>query len=207
MPEPLRQPSASGYARRDALATFLPGHFALVMATGIVSLAAQTQGMRVVAQGLLWLNVAAYCLLACLTLARLALRPAELIREVTHHARGVNFLTMVAGTCVLGAQFASLTSWGRLALALWYVSLALWVVLTYTYLVSVTVREPKPTLEEGISGGWLLLVVSTESLCVLGTLVIGDVTSPEIQLFACLSFYLASASTLPGQCSISRSLL
>jgi hypothetical protein len=39
------------------LASFFPGYFALVMATGIVSLAAHFLGHEYIALALLWLNV------------------------------------------------------------------------------------------------------------------------------------------------------
>jgi hypothetical protein len=40
-----------------SLATFVPGYFALVMTTGIVSLAAHFLGHEHLAQALFWLNV------------------------------------------------------------------------------------------------------------------------------------------------------
>src|SRR5512136_1159033 len=92
--------------RPSSLATLFPGYFALVMATGIVSLAAHFLGMQWIAQTLFGINVVAYLVLWALTLARLARYRAEFIDDLTHHARGVTFLTVVAGTCVLGSQFA-----------------------------------------------------------------------------------------------------
>ena len=50
-------------ARRDlraAVAGLFPGSFALVMATGIVSIAAHLQGFPTAARALLWANAAAY---------------------------------------------------------------------------------------------------------------------------------------------------
>ena len=46
----------------------------------------------------------------------------------------------------------------------------LWVVVIYAFFTAVTVREQKPTLEEGINGAWLLAVVATQSVAVLGRL-------------------------------------
>ena len=97
--------------KRTAIATLFPGYFALVMATGIVSLAAHFMALEPVAQALLWVNVAAYVTLWALTLARIALYRAQFVADLTAHGRSVLFLTMVAGTCVLGSQFAILTPW------------------------------------------------------------------------------------------------
>ncbi|WP_435101400.1 hypothetical protein [Arhodomonas sp. AD133] len=46
-------------------------------------------------------------------------------------------------------------------MALWVVAGTLWLVLTYTIFTLFAVKEHKPTLEEGINGGWLLAVVAT----------------------------------------------
>jgi tellurite resistance protein TehA-like permease len=180
-------------ARQSAIATFFPGYFALVMATGIVSLAAYFLGLPHIAQVLFGVNIAAYVVLWVLTLLRLVHYRAQLIDDLTHHARGVTFLTTVAGTCVLGNQFAVLTPFMPVAVGLWCTGLVLWIVLLYTFFTAVTVREPKPALETGINGAWLLVVVSTESLCVLGTLVAPALAMTELVLFVAFTMYLVGA--------------
>ncbi len=47
----------------EGLATFFPGYFALVMATGVVSLAAHLRGWEWVALGLFGVNLVAYVVL------------------------------------------------------------------------------------------------------------------------------------------------
>ena len=66
----------------------------------------------------------------------------------------------------------------------------LWVVLLYTFFTAVTIREPKPSLEAGINGAWLLVVVSTESICVLGAIIAPAFALVEPILFTSLSMYL-----------------
>jgi tellurite resistance protein TehA-like permease len=158
------------HSRRQAfsLATFFPGYFALVMATGIVSITAHLHGLDRLATALFWLNLAFYAGLWVLTLLRFLNFREQLVDDLTHHARGPAFLTKVAATCVLGSQFAGLTPWLGVAKGLWFFGVALWVVLSYAFFTAIIVREHKPPLETGIHGGWLLIVVSTESLCVLG---------------------------------------
>ena len=173
-----------------ALATLFPGYFALVMATGIVSIAAHFLGMEPVAQVLLWINVAAYIILWVLTLARGVWYRTYLWNDLTHHARGVLFLTMVAGTCVLGNQFAVMTPLAPVAAGLWILGLALWMGLIYTFFTVVTVRHPKPPFENVINGAWLLVVVATESICVLGVLVDGAFGDTKIVLLISLALYL-----------------
>jgi len=178
---------------RIGLAGFPPEYFALVMATGIVSLAVHNQGWEDAAVALFWLNLVAYFVLWGLTLLRFFRYRAQLLDDLTHHFHSAAFLTIVAGTCVLGSQFAVLTSWMWVAKALWFAGLGLWVVLNYTFFTVVTVRNPKPSLEAGINGVWLLTVVATESISVLGTLVAPSFTRTKLVHFVSLAAGLTGA--------------
>ncbi len=185
MPPPTVQPL-------PGLADLSPAYFALVMATGIVSLAAQMQGFAVVAKPLLWFNVAAWLLLWLLSLTRLARHPRRFFGDMVDHLRGPGFFTMVAGTSVLGSQFAILEANSALAAALGALSALLWVGLTYTIFTAFTIKEVKPPLDKGISGAWLLAVVATQSLAVLGALLAARTAQPwklELNFFA-LSMWL-----------------
>jgi len=181
-------------SKQSAVATLFPGYFALVMATGIVSIAAHFLGMEPIAQGLLWFNVAAYIVLWALTITRIAKYRALFIADLISHGRSVLFLTIVAGTCVLGNQFAILTpNLLPIAAMLWLLGLALWLILIYTFFTVVTLREPKPAFESVINGSWLLVVVSTESIGVLGTLVANALGNPQFVLLIALAMYLIGA--------------
>jgi tellurite resistance protein TehA-like permease len=177
----------------EGLEGFFPGYFALVMATGIVSLAAHFCGLPLIPTALLWINLAAYATLWAITLARLARYPRAVLADVKDHGRGAGFLTIVAGTCVLGSQCEILRSWTDAATALFVVGLGLWAVILYAFFASMTVVEPKPALPEGINGTWLLIVVSTESLCVLGTLIAPGRPEQELILLISLLAYLVGA--------------
>src|SRR5574337_579765 len=128
-------------APTSGLATFFPGYFALVMATGIVSIAAYFLGMGPIGYALLGFNGCAYIVLWILTIARGVRYRANLIDDLTHHGRSVLFLTMVAGTCVLGNQVALMTPLASVAAGLWLLGVALWLVLIYTFFTVVTVRH------------------------------------------------------------------
>jgi tellurite resistance protein TehA-like permease len=174
------------------LADLSPAYFALVMATGIVSLAARMQGFPTVATALFWFNVAAWVVLWLLSLLRLAWFPRRFFGDMVDHLRGPGFFTMVAGTSVLGSQFAILRSNSAVAAALGVVSAVLWVGLTYTIFTAFTIKQSKPPLDKGISGAWLLAVVATQSLAVLAALVAARSGQPwklELNFFA-LSMWL-----------------
>jgi tellurite resistance protein TehA-like permease len=65
--------------------------------------------------------------------------------------------------------------------------------LSYAFFMAVIVQERKPPLETGIHGGWLLIVVSTESLCVLGA-TLGPALGPSatILLVSMLAYLLGA---------------
>jgi tellurite resistance protein TehA-like permease len=113
--------------------------------------------------------------------------------ELGDHVRGPAFLTIVAGTCVLGVQCTELVGWRSAGAGLWVLGLVSWSVLIYAFFAAVTLVEPKPRLEHGIDGAWLLATVSTESIAVLGTMVADRFARPDIVVFACLVLFLAGA--------------
>src|SRR5688572_27757971 len=59
----------------SGLEDLFPGYFALVMATGIVSIASSLFALRPIAQALLWLNVAQYSVLSLALLLRAIIYP------------------------------------------------------------------------------------------------------------------------------------
>jgi tellurite resistance protein TehA-like permease len=154
------------------LATLFPGYFALVMATGIIAVAASQQDIDWLAQVLYVLAAAAYLVLALLLAGRVLLYRSRFVADVTNHAKGFAFLTTVAGTNVLGAASVVLHGWYDLAWVLWWLSIVLWAGFLYTTLIAVVIRPGKPGLEAGINGTWFLLTVSTESIAVLAGLLL-----------------------------------
>jgi len=168
-----------------------PAYFALVMATGIVSIACHLLGMDFLAFPLFYLNQFFYAVLWLLFLARLFRHFPRVLADLSNHNAGAGFFTLVAGTNVLGSQFVILSSDQQTAFILWLVGFALWLVLIYAFFTLMTLKEDKPPLEAGINGAWLVAVVSTQSLAVLGALI-----APrfgiwvEAFFFAVLCFYL-----------------
>lgn len=153
-----------------AIADLFPGYFALVMATGIISIACFLLEMRTISLVLLAINVAAYFVLCVLLFVRLLFFFSRVTADIKDHVRGPGFFTVVAGTCVLGSALLIVVDRFLPALVLWFVGISLWLVIMYTFFTAVTVRENKPTIEAGLNGGWLLAVVATQSISVLGTL-------------------------------------
>lgn len=156
---------------RSEIADFFPGYFAFVMATGIVSIASYLLGFYMLAWPLLYINLVAYVLLWVVTLARVVLDWPQVWADLTDYGRGPGFFTLVAGTCVLGNQLLIVAGLSQVARWLWILGLCLWLPIMYTFFAAITVRAEKPPLEKGVNGAWLLAIVSTQSLSVLGILI------------------------------------
>lgn len=150
------------------LAAMHPAYFALVMATGIVSLACHTMGLPLPAKGLFACNLAFYPALWILTLVRFVRHRAQVVADLRNHSRSVGFFTTVAATCVLGTQCFLIGGAYQAALAFWVSGIALWALLTYAVFTIIIVKPEKPALAEGLNGGWLVSVVAAQSVCVLG---------------------------------------
>jgi tellurite resistance protein TehA-like permease len=175
----------------DRIRTLHPSYFALVMATGIVSIASWLMGMKAIGTGLLLLNAVFFVALCGLTLMRIARYPAAVAADFLHHGRCVGFFTSVAAACVLGSQFLIIANQREVAVALWVLGIVLWAGLTYGIFTVLTVKTAKPALAEGINGGWLVAVVAAQSVCVLGAQLSAgfDAWRPQVLLF-CLAMWL-----------------
>lgn len=174
------------------VANLFPGYFALVMATGIVSIASHFLNIAFVPQFLLVVNVVAYVVLWVLTLWRLLAFFPRVTVDLVSHARGPGFFTLVAGTCVLGSQLMALTNNVAAGAALWALGILLWLVIIYSFFTGVTVREEKPTLELGINGAWLIAIVGTQSISILGTMLApqAGARQPQMLFFTLCMFLL-----------------
>ncbi len=145
-----------------------PAYFAMVMATGIVSIAADFVGFHLISVVLLWLNVAFYVCLWIFTITRIICHRDRFIRDFQNFNRGVGYLTTVAGTCIVGSQFVILERAYQLGVALFCLGLGIWLITIYAVFSSFMVKRAKPLIQDGINGAWLLATVSTQSLAILG---------------------------------------
>ncbi|HEU4510882.1 MAG TPA: tellurite resistance/C4-dicarboxylate transporter family protein [Pyrinomonadaceae bacterium] len=183
----------------QAVADLFPGYFALVMATGIISIACYLLEMQTLAVALLVVNIVAYALLWLLLLLRLFLFFGRVKDDINNHVRGPGFFTVVAGTSVLGSQLLIVSGQFRIASLLWLLGLILWAIIMYSFFTAMTVRENKPSIEGGLNGGWLLAVVATQSISVLGTLLVDHLAAyrEPILFFTLCMFLLGSMLYIP----------
>lgn len=96
--------SGAGEIVLGAAENLFPGYFALVMATGVISIACHLLAMPAIAHALVGVNWAAHITLWALTLLRVWHFHANVTIDHSSHQRAPGFFTIVAGTCVLGTQ-------------------------------------------------------------------------------------------------------
>ncbi len=175
----------------DGVRTLHPAYFAMVMATGIVAIACHLQGWGLLARSLTWLNMVVFFWLGVMTLARLVFFPAAVWADLTDHNRGVGFFTAPAGTCILGSQWLLILENPAAAFLLWLGGILLWVLLIYAIFSVLTLQASKPSLAEGINGGWLVAVVATQAVAKLGALLLPHLSvGQDMALFFCLALWL-----------------
>ncbi|MFV0282076.1 MAG: tellurite resistance/C4-dicarboxylate transporter family protein [Rhodoblastus sp.] len=159
------------HGRPETLETLHPAHFALVMATAIVARTASLHNVEYVPDILLYLNIVFIVTLTAASVLRMARYPKAFAADIRSHGRGVGFFTVVAGFGVFGAQLIFQRNAVHLASAIWSLAIVLWLVITYGELAVLTCTPEKPSIEQGLNGGWLVVVVATQSLSILTCLV------------------------------------
>lgn len=140
--------------------------FALVMATGIVGVAAHLRGLGPLGAVLIWCAAALYPVLVLLALARLVLAPRVLVDELADPRKAFGHFTFVAGTNVLATCAATLghrgTAWLLLALAG-----GCWLVLGYALPATLLLHERESTVLRRADGSWFLWTVASQSVSVV----------------------------------------
>lgn len=173
----------------NASATLFPGYFALVMATGVVSIALKLLAFQFIPAVLLAVNWMCYAMLVALTGLRVARFSGRIVEDLSNHQRAPGFFTLVAGTCVLGTQTVAVAGLRDVGLILWWTGVLLWFLVMYAFFTAVTIRKRKPSLATGINGAWLIAAVATQSVVVLrGTLDSGP--PPDAVQFYCLAMFM-----------------
>ena len=104
-----------------------------------------------------------------LYILRVVLYPKNFMDDIKDLAKSPGFLTYVAGTCVLGTQFVVIASNFAIASILFYIGSIAWLILIYTVFTVFTVKKDKPPINKAISGVWLLIIVSTQSVSILAS--------------------------------------
>jgi len=169
-----------------------PAYFGLVMATGIIAIAAHQQQWPFVAKLLFVVSFVSWVALTFLYSYRAIRFSKDFFSDLVSHNKGPAFFTAVAGTTLVGSQLLILYDNYWLAFSAWVIALLLWIILTYTVFTALTIRRDKPSLDKGISGAWLLAVVATQAVAVLSAYLATQTSQPwKLELnFLALSMWL-----------------
>jgi len=153
----------------NQIETLYPGGFALVMATGVISNALFVEGSRAISDLFFLANALAFLWLAVLTVLRALRFPRALWSDLTNPRHVFSFFTLVASSSVFGESL-DLRAFSAAAFDLWLFALAAWFALIYFSFAVLTFLNAEHGADV-VHGGWLLAIVGTESLAVLGTAV------------------------------------
>ncbi|HEX5496624.1 MAG TPA: tellurite resistance/C4-dicarboxylate transporter family protein [Mycobacteriales bacterium] len=153
-------------AADDAVRTLLPGYFALVMATGIVSIGMRVHGRHALSTALLWLAGFCYAVLVVLTGWRLVGHRAAVRADLADPSRAFGFFTFVAGTDVVAVRLA-VAGHHRTALVLLGVGGVSWLLFGYAVPWLAVFGKSRDEVVGGANGTWFIWVVASQSVAVL----------------------------------------
>ncbi|MBO0885405.1 MAG: tellurite resistance/C4-dicarboxylate transporter family protein [Mycobacterium sp.] len=146
--------------------TLSPGYFALVMATGIVSISMHQHRAYALSVALLWLACIAYIVLVLANTARIIVFRADFVNDLKDPRRAFSLFTFVAGTDVLGARFAIDTHYW-MAFGLLIIGWLAWLVLGYVVPWAAVFRTTHRPVLRHANGTWFIWVVASSSVAVL----------------------------------------
>lgn len=166
-------------------------NFAMVMSTGIVSVALHLLGCQWGAWLLYIINIIMFLWLWPMYIIKLFKYPARMLADFSGHLSGPGFLTIVAGTCILGSQFATLSHAFLVAEWLFWLGVCCWLFILWGTFYFIFTKDPKPPVAQGINGAWLVATVSTQSIVILGATIAKEVGwDLEIAFFLLCALFL-----------------
>jgi tellurite resistance protein TehA-like permease len=148
-----------------AVKLLTPGYFALVMATGIISIGLHLEGRDLLSRILLGWCVAAFVALLTLTVVRLFIFRDAVVADFVDPRRAFGFFTFVAGTNVLGVRVA-IAGLPAATAVLLVVAGAAWLVLGYVVPWTAVVGRHERPVVAAADGTWFIWVVASQSTAV-----------------------------------------
>ncbi len=169
-----------------------PAYFAMVMSTGIISVAAKLLGFTGIAYTLFYINIIAYAILFPMLILRVISYWDSLYKDLSNPKLSFVFFTIVAGTNVLGAQFVSVVDQPEIAKIFWYLGIFLWSVITFSTFIILFVTNTEE-INKVMHGGWLIAAVGTQSVAVLGGALAPKFGCDGFVLFTSFVFWMIGA--------------
>jgi len=171
---------------REAVRTLNPGYFALVMASGMVSMAMYHQNAFRVSALLLWVAAVSYLILVAVSAVRLIVFPHELRADLYDSGRAFGLFTFVSATNVLGARLV-LDEHNQVAVGLLLISTLAWLVLGYLIPWTAVLGTSERPVVRRANGTWFIWVVASQSVAVLAAVLEVEMSDPWQQSLALLA--------------------
>jgi tellurite resistance protein TehA-like permease len=166
-----------------------PGYFALVMATGILSVGMHLERFDILSAGLVGVCCSGFVVLVALTGWRLVAYRSAVVEDFTDPRRGFGFFTFVAGTNVLGVRLGIAGFHEATAVLLVLAGVA-WLALGYVVpWTAVLGRQERPVLATA-NGTWFIWVVASQSVAVAAATIepVFDPVRRELAVLAIMSW-------------------
>jgi tellurite resistance protein TehA-like permease len=166
-----------------------PGYFALVMATGILSVGMHLERFDILSAGLVGVCCSGFVVLVALTGWRLVAYRSAVVEDFTDPRRGFGFFTFVAGTNVLGVRLGLAGLHEATAVLLVLAGVA-WLALGYVVpWTAVLGRQERPVLATA-NGTWFIWVVASQSVAVAAATIepVFDPVRRELAVLAIMSW-------------------
>jgi tellurite resistance protein TehA-like permease len=174
---------------QEAVRGLTPGYFALVMASGIISVGLELEGLCGLSLALLAVCAAAFVVLVALTAWRFVAFRDAVAEDFMDPRRAFGFFTFVAGTNVLGVRLG-MEGLPVVTAALLLVSGLIWLVLGYVVpWTAVLGRAERPVVVTA-NGTWFIWVVASQSVAVAASTIepVFETGRRELALVAVLSW-------------------
>ncbi len=149
-----------------------PGNFAMVMATGIISIGFGTLQMEWLANLLYVFALTAWIGLLALSAGRIILFPGAVRVDLLNPRMVFSYFTLVAATSIVGLLLHG-HGHAVLALACWIFAFTIWCSLLYLAFSVLTFLTHEHNVNI-VHGGWLISIVGTQSLVLLGARIAPD---------------------------------
>lgn len=176
-----------------SLKTLHPAYFSMVMATGIVAIGAWLLNYPVISKLLHYTNLGLYAALLLMILLRIVLHPKEIVSDLNNYQRGPGYFTFIAGTAIVGNQLVIIESLLQAASVFLWLTLGAWILITYSFFTAITIKKDKPSLDKGINGAWLIIIVATQAVSTLMSTLAPTQPFGELSTLVALSFYMVGA--------------
>lgn len=149
-----------------------PGNFAVVMSSGIVSIGFKLLGYFILAKLLYLFSIITWCVLVVLSAVRLVLFSLVVWKDLLNPRLVFSYFTFVAATDIVGLLFRE-NNLIALSWLCWMIAFVVWCLLLYFAFSVLTFVSHEHNVNI-VHGGWLITIVGTHSLVLLGARVAVD---------------------------------